>query len=594
MVVFMVVVVGIMLMQMVQNDRLYNRVSTLLKLLERQYAMGSFSQFPTTQGGSDPSTAADQRSLYVPESEPGGTVTIAYGAHPKNLNPITYKDYYAGKVLYSGGIYLSLLQRDPDTLELQGLIADDWEISEDKLQLTFRLKPEVVWSDGQPLTAHDVAFSYRAMMIPTVDAQRIQTYYLDVENVEAVDDYTVRFIMKKRYFKSLEMAGGMTIVPKHVIDPDGLIDSDPEELAKRINSWNAFWDGNPPVTNGPYLLHEWDKTAQRIELRRNPKYWGEVTPLHGLVFKFISNDVARLQELKSEKVDVLMRLTPEQWENETNDAFFLERFYKTRYTPVTSGYNYIGYNQRRKPFDEKLVRQALSYCVPRELILEKIFYNLRELANGPFGSDSPQSSPDVGQWPYDPEKAKTLLAEAGFKDVDGDGVLDRDGEPFEFTISIPSGLIAYQQITEILQDELRKVGVDMTIEPYEWSVYEEKLSERDYEVCMLGWGGVVESDPYQIWHSSSMANRGSNHIGFSNEEVDRLIEEARLEFDRDKRNAKYQRIHEIIFELQPYTFLFETSELVAHHKRVANVTPHRLSMDFMEWWIPFDQRRTQE
>ena len=615
MVIFMVLVVGIMLLQMVQNDRLHDqvsrsirtmddgtasldqfnrRVARMVRLLDNQVAGSRPADGgPTTSRPAGLFSQFLEEELLVPGAEPGGTVTVCYSAQPTSINPLTYKDYYAGIIMDEGGLYATLLRRDPETLEFAGDLAESWSVSEDKLELTYKIKPEAVWSDGHLVTAKDVAFSFRALMVPQVDAQRIQTYYIDVEKVEALDERAVRFTMKKPYFKSLEISGEMAIIPEHVINPDGLLDSDQKAFARRINEWNAFWDDKPPVTCGPFVLESWDKSSNRVVLRRNTLYWGPMPPLQRLVFRFIPNDVARLQALKAEELDA-MWLTTEQWRNETNDPEFLDRFEKRKYLKVTAGFNYIGYNQRHKPFDEKKVRYALSHCVPRELIREKIFYNLRELANGPFGLGSLQSSPNVGQWPYDPEKAKRLLTEAGFKDTDGDGILDRDGESFEYSLDIPAGAIQYEQICALIQDELSKIGVKMNIDPYEWSVFEERLSQRKHDACLLAWGGVVENDAYQIWHSSSMKGRGSNHIGFSNPEIDRLIEEARVEFDLEKRNKMYHRIHEIIFEEQPYTFLFTGPSLLAHHKRVRNVRTTKIGTDFTEWWIPKDQRRTAE
>jgi len=578
MVIFMVAVVIIMFMQMAQNDRLYDRVSQMIHLLES----GSI--------GLSAQSSCQSNQWRVPEAEPGGTVTIRYSAQPANLNPLTYKDHYASIVLGDAGVYESLLEYDPKTLQLRGLLAESWSLSEDKLSITFKIKSEACWNDGRPVTAQDVEFSFRAMMIPTLDAQRMQTYYIDCEKVEAIDEKTVVFKWKKRYFKSLEQSGGLFVIPKHVLDPDNLIDTDTKALAQRLNQWNFLWEGKPQVSSGPYMMESWDKTANRVVLKRNERYWGPKPALQRLVFRFISNEDAAIQALKAGEIDA-MWLNTEQWQNQTNDEAFLKNYIKKKYLRVTAGYNYIGYNERRKPFDDRRVRRALGYCMPRELIRGKIFYNLRELANGPFGLVSKQSSPNVGQLPFAPEKAKQLLAEAGFKDADGDGVLEREGKPFEFSLSMPAGSAQYEQVLALFQDELAKIGVKMSIDPYEWSVFEEKLNKRDYEACILAWTGAIENDPFQIWHSSSRENRGSNHIGYNNPEVDRLIEEARQEFDVDKRNAMYHRIHEIIFEDQPYTFLFTGPSLMVHSKRIKNVNTTPLGVNFLEWWIPRSERR---
>lgn len=593
MLLFMVAVVAVMLMQMTQNDRLYSRVNTLIRLLEANqggYAAGG-GWANSGGGGASASTApADAYNWLVPGAEPGGAVILHDSARPHNLNIITQKDAISSIILDETGlVYETLLTRNGETLELEGVLAESWSVSDDKLVTTFRLEPQARWSDGRPVTAHDVVFSFRAMMIPTMDAQRKQTYFLDCEKVEAVDDHTVQFRWKKKYYKSLEQAGGIPIAPRHILDPKGLLDSDPAALAKQINAWDPPSDGSA-VSSGPYILESWDKPGNRVVLRRNERYWGPRPPLQQLIFRFIPNDTASLQALKAGELDYMV-LTSEQWQNQTNDPVFLERFQRHKYYRADAGYGYIGWNNRRKPFDDLRVRQAMSYSIPRDLIIEKVFYGLRQPANGPFSPFGKQKSPNVGQWPFDPAKAKQLLAEAGFRDTNGDGLLDRDGKAMEFGFMMPAGVAQYNTVAALIQDELSKIGVKMNIEPYEWSVFVEKLDSRDFDACVLAWVGTIEQDPYQIWHSSSFANKGSNHIGYSNPEVDRLIEEAREEFDETKRNEKYHRIHEILFEEQPYTFLVTGPRLEAVSKRIRNVNPTKLGMDWKTWWVPRSERR---
>jgi peptide/nickel transport system substrate-binding protein len=581
MTLFMIAVVVVMFLQMIQNDRLYDRVNDSIDLIEQGVAVR-----PQQAAQAD---LLREDEWLVPDGVLGGTVVMGYSARPKNLNPITYKDAYGDIILDSGGVYESLIERDRDTLEFVGQLAEGWSISEDGQTITFKLKENACWNDLKLVTAEDVVFSFRTLMLPTVDAQRIQSYFLDCEKVEAVDSRTVKFVWSKPYFKSLETSGSMVIIPKHVIDPDNLIDSDPKAFAKMINEWDWDWKDEPPVTSGPYILHEWDKPGNRVVLIRNDDYYGPKSMIRRVVYRFISDTLSRFQALKAEKLD-LIALTTEQWENQTQNEEFLKKFQKVQWLRADAGYNYIGWNNEVWPFDQKKVRQAMSYCMPREQIIKSLFYDLRVPANGPFGPGSKQSSPNVGQWPFDPDKAAELLAEAGFADSDGDGLLDKDGQPLRFSLMMPSGSDIYEQIVSIFQDELSKIGVEMDIAPYEWSVFVKNLDERSFDACMLAWTGTVEGDPNQIWHSDSIGNNGSNHIGYRNPEVDRLIREARQEMDEQKRNEMFHKIHELIFEDQPYTFLFSGPTLLAHHKRLQNVIPHALGTNLHEWWIPEDQQ----
>lgn len=588
MLLFMLAVVGIMLMQMVQNDRLYTRVSQLIQQLESGGSVAGAAISPDRPAGTQPAG-----SWAVPGAEPGGTVIVHYAAQPANLNPLTGKDIYNSYILSRRGlVYPSLLDYDGNSLELVNVMAESWSISPDKLAITIKIRPEVRWSDGKPLTARDVVFSFRVMMMPDVDDMSLQGFYVDCEKVEATDERTVVFHWKRPYFKALEASAQVPIIPQHVIDPDNLLEKNPKELAKRINAWDFLWNGKPQVVCGPYYPESWDKIANRVVLRRNENYWGPKPPLKQIVFRFISNDDAALQALKAGEFDAMF-LTTEQWNNQTGDKAFLDQFVKRKYFRVDGGFLFIGWNTRRAPFDDPRVRQAMSYCMPRELIRQKILYGLAELSNGPFNPFGNQTSPKVGQWPFDLAKAKELLIQAGFKDP-GNGILERNGRPLDFALTMPAGSSMYDQIMSLYQDELAKIGVKMRIDPYEWSVFSQRMDEHNFDAAIMGWGGVVEEDPYQIWYSGSYENKGSNFIGYKNPEVDRLILAGREEFDPAKRNEIFHRVHELLFADQPYTFLFTQPTLMAQSKRLENVNVDKLGIDFKEWWVPRALRRAGE
>ena len=245
-------------------------------------------------------------------------------------------------------------------------------------------------------------------------------------------------------------------------------------------------------------------------------------------------------------------------------------------------------------------RLALTYLTPREQMLHDILYDLGEVATGPFWPGVPgtkvqlQSDPSIKPYPYDQERAMGLLTQAGWRDTDGDGVLDKNGRPLAFKLMVPSASTTGIEIDNRVRESMAKVGIRMEVETVEWTVFTKKLDDRTFDACLLGWGGGVESDPYQIWHSDSIANGGSNHIGFSNAEADRLIVEARGELDVAKRTELFHRFHQIVHREQPYTFLFSRPELVAVSKNVEGVTVHALGLDSREWWTPADRRRDGE
>ncbi|MFI5323590.1 MAG: peptide-binding protein [Thermodesulfobacteriota bacterium] len=487
------------------------------------------------------------------------------GAEPATLNPITATDAYEG-IINNPNIYETLVERDNDTLELKPRLAESWTISDDKLTYTFKLKKGVKWHDGVPFTTDDIVFSYKTIMDPKVDAPQLRSYYQEIKDVRAIDKYTVQFTYARPYFLALEFCGGIPIVPKHIFDK---------------GDFNTNPAGRNPIGTGPYKFVRWT-TGREIVLERNNDYWGKKPLLNKIVFRIITDPSVTLQVLKRQELDVAS-LTPIQWERQTNSPDFEKHFGKFSY--YTPNYSYIGWNSARPYFADKRVRKAMTYLVNRELILEKIMFGLGAVVTNPFYINSPEYDKDIKPIPYNPEEAKKLLDEAGWIDHDGDGVRDKDGVKFAFEFLIPNESETGEKIATIFKEELDKVGIQMEIRKTEWAVFTMRLNERNFDAVTLAWSMGVESDPYQIW-STTQAEKGSNFVGFKNLEADKLIEEARQEFDRKKRIELYRKFSEIVHDEQPYTFLFCRKATVAVDKRLANVVVHPLGIDPTEWYVP--------
>ncbi|MEE8135928.1 MAG: peptide-binding protein [Thermodesulfobacteriota bacterium] len=501
------------------------------------------------------------------DSEPveGDWLIYHLSAEPATLNPITATDAYEG-IINNGKIYETLIERNNETLELDPLLAESWEISEDKLTYTFKMREGIKWHDGTPFTSEDVVFSYKTIMNPKVDSPQLRAYYQEIRDVKAIDDLTVEFTYAKPYFLALEFCGGMPIVPKHIFDK---------------GDFNTNPAGRDPIGTGPYKFVRWT-TGRDIVIDKNPDYWGEKPKINKIVFKIITDSTVSFQILKREELDV-SGLTPIQWERQTNSPSFNENYDKLSY--FTPNYSYIGWNSKRPYFADKQVRTALTHLVNRELILDKILYNLGAIVTNPFYINGPEYDKSIDPYPYDPQKAEELLKEADWIDHDGDGIRDKDGVKFAFEFLIPGGSETGEKIATILKEELDNMGIQMDIRKTEWAVFTTRLNERNFDAVTLAWSMGVESDPYQIW-SSTQAEKGSNFIGFKNKQADKLIEEARTEFDRDKRQELYRKFAEIIHEEQPYTFLFCRKSTVAVNKRFENVVVYPLGIDLLEWHVP--------
>ncbi|HEY7535684.1 MAG TPA: peptide-binding protein [Thermodesulfobacteriota bacterium] len=525
-------------------------------------------------GSGDIELTGDGYSKYS-DKEPveGDWLIYHLGAEPATLNPITATDAYES-IINSGNIYETLVKRDNETLEIIPLLVDRWEISDDKLVYTFFIKKGIKWHDGVPFTSDDVVFSYEKIMDPKVDAPALRSYYKEIKKVEALDDYTVRFTYARPYFLALEFCGGMNIVPKHIFDK---------------GDFNTNPAGRQPIGTGPYKFLAWN-TGKEIILERNESYWGKKPNIKRVVFKIITDPTVTLQVLKRGEID-FAGLTPIQWAKQTSSERFKKQFEKLSY--FTPNYSFIGWNMNTLFFSDKRVRTAMTYLVNRELILEKLIYNLGEVVTNPFYINSPEYDKLIKPYTYDPLKAKQLLDEAGWMDHDGDGIRDKEGVKFDFEFLLPSGSITGEQISTILKEELKKVGIKMNIRRLEWAVFTKQLDERKFDAVTLSWAMGVESDPYQIWHSSQ-AEKGSNFIGFKNKEADQIIEQARIEFNRKKRIELYRRFADIVHAEQPYTFLFCRKSTVALSHRFKGVKVHPLGLDPLEWFVPLPLQRYEQ
>ena len=508
----------------------------------------------------------------IEERDMGDYLVISLDAEPPVLNTILDTGDATTKYICNH-IHETLLDIDRDTLGMKGRVATEWEVSDDHLTYTFTLHEDAKFSDGVPLTAEDVKFSWELIMNPENDTAALRNYMQDVESVDVLDEHTVRFNMIKPYFRHIISLGTeIRILPKHIYGTQALM-GHPANRA--------------PVGSGPYIFEEW-RTGQEIRLTRNENYWGPKQPIEKRIWKIITDDNAAFQALQRGDTD-MYRVKPDDWLRGGSTPEFKEKFH--RFTPESpipgfvSRLNYIGWNMRKPQFEDKRVRQALCMLFDRDLVIEEVWGGLGTVVSGDIYHRAPEYNKDVAPWPFDPERAIELLDEAGWKDTDGDGVRDKDGVKFAFELGFASGVQEYERLGTVYQEELKRAGIEMQLGPLEWATFSERLLSRNFDACMLAWLLDVGPDSYQIWHSSQ-AEKGSNYPGLQHPEVDQLLEDARLEFDLDKRITMNHRIHEIVHEEQPYLFLYARPGLIAMDKRFHGVNNKTGGMDPFDWYVP--------
>ena len=549
------------------------------------------SSEPLLKSASD--SAAFARAKVVselPDYAEGDWLVQAFGNSLKTITPLVSSDVYASKV--QRFVLESLLTRDPETLEWQGLLAESWQVSDDGLRFTFMLRPNITFSDGTPLTAEDVAFTYRFIMDPRIKAPRERAYYEKIASVTADGPRSVAFVFKEPYFDSLSLAGGMSVMAKHFYEPY-------LEEPERFNQSKGLLFGS-----GPYRLTDpkhWTPDKGVIELERNPRYWGLVQPsFNRIIWKIIENETARLTSYRNGEIDTYSAQPREYKKRLLKDKKLMARSQNFEYLPPTSGYRYIGWNQKRKGkptrFSDKRVRQAMTYLSDKQRIVDEIMLGYGEPAVGPFNPQGKQHAADLKLRTLDIKKAKSLLKQAGYEDRNGDGVLeDASGEPFRFELVYPQGSEQYTSLVLFLKDAYARAGVQLVPKVTEWSVMIDLLDKKDFEAISLGWSASLESDLYQIFHGDQSKDNGDNFINYRNPKLDRLIEEARSSVDEDKRMPLWQEAERILYEDQPYTFLTRSKSLVLVDRRMKNmrVTPTGLNVTDMPigWYVPAEEQK---
>src|SRR5215475_2032206 len=383
----------------------------------------------------------DKTEVKVPETQPTADVSDAgkpvkgdwllytLSAEPEQLNPFTSSDGYARDVL-DDNIFQSLLTRDRKTLEIQPYLAQARpSISADHLTYTFKLRRDVRFQDGRPVTGEDVLFSVKAIKCPLVNAPHLRVYFNALIDAELVDAETIKMRMKEPYFLNESVLGSnIYIIPRHYYDPENLLGKvtvrdllqDPNKLSDGVkrfaDNFNKNYNRNPLGT-GPYKFKSW-KTGQEIELVRDPNYWAKDKAgldqfyLDRIRFRIINNDDAALVTLKSGGIDYIERLNPVQGVRGTSSERFKRGFKKLEY--FTPYYAYIGWNNNHPIFRDKRVRQAMTYFTDRKQIVKTILFGYGEVVDSPIYIFRPEYNKALFSYPYDPNKAMELLKEAGW------------------------------------------------------------------------------------------------------------------------------------------------------------------------------------
>lgn len=490
---------------------------------------------------------AEKPILGNPDAPKGGTFVIGYASYPKNLH-----HYLAYEELAEGVNRLvlePLVDVDPDTYEVIPLLADHYTVSRDHKVFTFHIAPKAQFSDGTPVTALDVKFTWDLIMNPKTKTAPFQSWFSSFESCRIKDDHTIEFKAKTIHFKNLEKLTELLILPQHFYS---------------VGDFNKDF-GEKMLGSGPYTLAE-VKKGDRITVKRNPAYWGAGLRQNigrynfdTIVFKGVPDYTVQYEMFKRGDLDYFYFLVSKMWATETDGPLYQKNYIKKLKGEnlVPYGMQGIAWNLRRPLFQDRRVRQALAHLMNREKFIQDLFYNNYVPTAGPAALHSPYHSPRNIPLSYDPKKAKTLLDEAGWTQLGPDGVLEKNGQRFEFELLAENPMM--NRFLTIYQEDLKRMGIQMNIRNSDWATAMKLVEDWAFDAYAVNQTRDVHpGDNSMEWGSREADMKGSaNHTGYKNPEVDRLAAEIDTTFDESKRVTLTRRLDEIVGNDQPMAFTWE-------------------------------------
>lgn len=482
------------------------------------------------------------------------TLKMTITSTPSKLNPVLPADSASSSV--TTWLFNGLIKYDKHG-DLAVELAQSYDFKSDT-ELIFKLRRDVRWHDGEPFTAKDVLFTYNTVMNPKVFTP-LKTNFQLVEKVELIDDYTIRVLYKKPYFKALDI-WSISIIPEHVLA---------NEKDIMTSSFNK-----KPIGTGSYKIKEL-KINQDVTIHANDDYFEGRPKIDKIEFKYLPDPNTAFLFQKRKKID-WGSLTALQYKRQIDKDF--ESFYNILQTP-SYGYTYLGFNLRKKKFQDIRIRQALSLAIDRQELIDILYFGYGQICKGPFFPNTFAFNDEVPAPKQNIQKAKALLKEAGFD----------ENNPFEFEVITNTGNDIRINAAQIMQYQLGKAGIKMNIRVMEWQAFlNTVVHPRNFETVLLGWGLALVPDAKPLWHSSQDKKGGFNLIGYKNKEVDALIEKGESIVDREKLSVVYKELFKKIVDDVPYLFLYIGNTLTTINKSIQNVepTPLGISHNQKDWIKP--------
>jgi microcin C transport system substrate-binding protein len=485
-------------------------------------------------------------SIASPEAVRGGTYSAWGGGFPKSLN--MWLDFNSFSKSITELMFEGLVEMHSTRDEPRGLLAVSWTISEDRKTFTFQIHPDAKWSDGRPVTAEDIQFYYDVIMNPKHLTSLFRVDMSRFSRPEVLGEKTVRLMANQAHWMNFWTAAGFVAFPKHAWE------------GKDFNAINFEF----PVVSGPYALDE-VKMNRSVSLKRRGDWWGRVKKSNQykynfdhVVFKSMEDRVKALETLKRGDFDVCAIYTARIWAQQTDFPQVQKNWVvrQTVFNQEPKAFQGFALNLRRPIFQDQRVREALACLLNRELMNEKLMFNEYFLLNSYYPDLYPGNrNPDAPFVKFDPERARRLLAEAGWA-VDAGGTLVKDGAPFEIVFLHHGEDLRH---LNIYLEDLKSVGIRARVDLVSEATYTKRKDYHEFDMLWANWGATRLRDPESMWSSKTADDIATQNVcGFKDEEIDRLIEAQKTEMDLGRRNEILKAIDRRLTRIMPYVLLWQS------------------------------------
>ena len=531
------------------------------------------------------------------------TVTVRLPAEPDRINPLLSISGYSAQIAEQ--TFMPLLQFDIHSLKLEPVLAvslPDHTTDEQsgEVSYVFEIRPEAVWTDGSPVTAKDYEFTLKAIMNPKINAGIFRSYFGFLKDFVPDKENAKRFtvIASYSYLLAETALGNIAVYPEYLFDPKGMMQkfsvqelcsiknenhpllSDQQLIgfAQDFNKRRTFEKGILPGGCGPYNLVDW-QAGQQLTLQKKEDWWGtkyakdspsfQAFP-EQIIFKFIPDIEATKSLLQNQELDVVGSVDQRVFNHLKEDEIF-QKNYNT-YSPSKLMYYYIGLNRKNECLSSPKLRRAFAHLLDLDQAKETVYYDMVQRTIGPFHPQKDYYNKSLPPIKYTIEKAKQLFKEEGWSDSNSNGILDKkigtELVEMDLTLDVSSSVEAGRQLGIIFQEAAKKAGVKIRIEGKEFSKLSADYKARDYDMVYSAWSNFAgPDDPKQLWHRESDRSDGANRVGFGTKESDDLIDKIQSSTNSEERRQLFFDLQKIIYDDQPYLFLFAPQERIVAHKR---------------------------